>query len=412
MILLNTIYFIPAFATLLWIVLLCFKRKILTQWLMLLLILFCIYYYISYALYISPWTDYQLMVRFDVLNLPISMCILAVNILFVISHSSRKFYDSKWHWLIYVPAIIYLAMAVLLYDLVGLDRVAYCAELNDKGLPIPAEYLTPAFQLHCFITDSLFNALAFVFILVTVYVCARVARVQGYRFGDIYRFFFKGAETTTVRAVCVMDAITISTMIPIALLGRMWMLHHPVVGAIISLLTAISIFLLCYIEYFVEMRRCTLYKLFHLELSPAMTKHHSIHETPSIAPIEESVEVSEVNPVEEVPEGLPKLVYNAFEVDQVYRDIELSIVSLSDHLGTNRTTLSATVNQVFGLSFRQVVNSYRVEAAKKYMLEHPNATQDAIAIECGFSSAQAFNLKFKAATGRAPRAWLMTNLPE
>ena len=409
MILLNAIYFLPAFATLLWIVLFVFKQKTRTQRLMFTLLFFCLYYYISYALYISPWTDYLLMARFDVLNLPVSMAILALNIEFVIAHHTPKFSQNKWHWLIYLPAVAYLFMTVLLYYQVGIDRVAYCVEMNDKGQPLSAEFLTPGYRVHNLVTSVLFNAIAFVAILLTIYICHRVSWIHGYRWGDIYRFFFKSTETSTIRVLCVMDAVTISAMVPLAVLGRMWMLHHPIFSAIMSMLTAFFIFCLNYVEYYIELRRCTLYELSHLELSLSMNKQQPFNSTGLASSVDDD---NDEVIAADIPEGLPRLVHQAFEEQRIYRDPDLSIASLSELLGTNRTTLSATINQCFGVPFRQLITNYRVEAAKAYMLEHPKATQDAIAMECGFSSAQAFNLKFKAATGLAPRAWLLSNHAE
>lgn len=411
MFLLNAIYFIPAFATLLWIVLLCFKRKTLTQQILLLMLFFCLYYYISYALYISPATDYLLMVQFDMLNLPVALAILALNIVFVQTHRSRKFIESKWHWFIYLPAVVYLVLSVLLYNLVGFDRVAYCEELNDRGEALPAEYLTSSYRLHSLVTDVLFNSIAFVGILITLFLCYRLSHKHGYVWGDAYRFFFRGAETSTVRAVSLMDAVTIGSMLPIALVGRMWMLHHPLFSAFMSLFTAAGLFCLCYVEFYLEMGHCTLFRLSHLEFLPTMTNYQSSIPAQRAMSADDSLDDlvvagSSVN----IPEGLPRQVRQAFEEEHIYRDAELNILTLADHLGTNRTTLSATINQCFGMPFRQFLNNYRVEAAKAYMMEHPKATQDAIAMECGFSSAQSFNLKFKAATGLAPRAWLLQNL--
>jgi len=409
MIILNALFFVPAMVSTLWILLLAFKRKNLTQRIFFCLLFFCTYYYISYALYISPWTDYKLMVRFDVFNMPVSMMILALNILFVHSHKNKRLMSSKWHFFIFLPALFYLIAGVLLYDLVGLDRAAYCEQLIDEGKSLPAEYLTPAYLMHSFVSETLFNSFSFVGLVITVYISSRVARFQGYRFGDIYRFFFKGATTTTVRAICLLDSVVMVLMMPIALAGRMWMLHHPVFSVIISLLTAFVMFLLCYVEYLVDLRKCTLFQLSHIDFGSDLKKPDPSNGVSDVVPVDDFQSNNFTESAETMPDSLPAMVRQAFDVDHVYRDPELSIVSLADHLGTNRTTLSLAINQVFGINFRQLVTNYRVEAAKRYMLEHPNATQDAIAVECGFSSAQTFNLKFKVATGQAPRAWLLTN---
>ena len=107
------------------------------------------------------------------------------------------------------------------------------------------------------------------------------------------------------------------------------------------------------------------------------------------------------------PEKLiDKLVYS-MEEEQLFKRVDLTIEMLAEHLGTNRTYLSRTVNQCFSLPVRHWLNSYRIEQSIQYMLEHPEANQNTIARESGFMNASAFNHKFKTVTGVSPRLWLL-----
>ena len=72
--------------------------------------------------------------------------------------------------------------------------------------------------------------------------------------------------------------------------------------------------------------------------------------------------------------------------------------------------LCNVINQQYGVNFRELINRYRLIAAKEYMLEHPSATQKEIALEVGFRDATAFSHKFKALEGMSPMAWLAGQL--
>ena len=93
------------------------------------------------------------------------------------------------------------------------------------------------------------------------------------------------------------------------------------------------------------------------------------------------------------------------EVDMAFLQPDITIEKVSARLGTNRFYISRLVNVEQSMSFRDYVNSLRIEHAKVFMSAHPEATQEQIAEECGFSSASYFNRKFKQITGRSPQDW-------
>jgi len=418
----NALYFIPAICSLLWVVMLTFLKKNQTQRLLLWLLLLCTFYYITYALYISPWTDYDLMVRFSAINMPVSFAIFALNLLYILAHHYQKLVESPWRTVLFIPSLIYLLLFFLIYTQIGFDQTARLEELIDKGDPLPELYQSSLFKVYLF-ADRLFNILCFIGIVLTVYVCMHVAKKQGYKFGDAYRFFTRShTETTPARSVCLMDKLVFLSMMPIAILGRSWMFNHPICGAIISVLTATLLFFLCYVEFYSSVRPFNLFSLAHINLNDEVPPHAvpaseaASSPTASTKVTAESTEeeepildnsTEEAEPLNEVSvKALAERIRDAFLKEHIYLDQNLSVNSLSERLGTNRTTLSMVINQFYGMPFRNLVSYFRVEAAKNYMLQHPDATQDTVASECGFSSAQAFNLKFKQVTGLPPRIWL------
>lgn len=80
----------------------------------------------------------------------------------------------------------------------------------------------------------------------------------------------------------------------------------------------------------------------------------------------------------------------------------LTIVELSNLIGTNRTTLSQYINQEFHLSFRDWINRYRCNEAIQQWNVKPDLTVDEVAKKCGFSSRKYFDLVFLACKGVSP----------
>ena len=93
------------------------------------------------------------------------------------------------------------------------------------------------------------------------------------------------------------------------------------------------------------------------------------------------------------------------EEDQAYLQPDITIEKVSERLGSNRFYVSRQVNVEQSMSFRDYVNSLRIDYAKQYMKQHPDATQEHLAVACGFSSASYFNRKFKQITGHSPQDW-------
>lgn len=91
--------------------------------------------------------------------------------------------------------------------------------------------------------------------------------------------------------------------------------------------------------------------------------------------------------------------------EKAFLQPDISIEKVAAQLGTNRFYISRLVNVEQAMTFRDYINSLRIEYAKDYLKKHPTATQEQVAFACGFSSASYFNRKFKQVAGLSPQDW-------
>lgn len=92
------------------------------------------------------------------------------------------------------------------------------------------------------------------------------------------------------------------------------------------------------------------------------------------------------------------------ESQKLYLNSTLTLDILAEKLSSNRSTLSACINQSSGVNFNQWVNDYRINYIKQRM----TATTDLREIykEAGFNSQNAFYSSFKKRIGCTPKEYL------
>jgi AraC-like DNA-binding protein len=89
------------------------------------------------------------------------------------------------------------------------------------------------------------------------------------------------------------------------------------------------------------------------------------------------------------------------ENDHVYRGMNLNRARLAALAGISEYHLSRVINNFFGKSFNELINSYRVEEAKRRLQSEPTQIT-IIGFEAGFNSIASFNRVFKTMTGMSP----------
>ena len=95
-------------------------------------------------------------------------------------------------------------------------------------------------------------------------------------------------------------------------------------------------------------------------------------------------------------------VYQAFERDKVYKDNEMGLNTLANHIRTDRYKVSQVINEHIALNFYSLLNQYRLKDAKKLLTENPDLSVKTVMYQVGFNSKTCFYGAFKKETGLSP----------
>ena len=115
-----------------------------------------------------------------------------------------------------------------------------------------------------------------------------------------------------------------------------------------------------------------------------------------------------------VVEPIPPLIVRideAMEKKGLFLRTDLSIVSLSEEVGTNRTYVSKAIKDAKGCNFSDYVNRYRMDYALELMKNTPKDSIiiQNIAVQCGCGSIQTFYRYFKMFYNETPTQWIEKN---
>lgn len=110
-----------------------------------------------------------------------------------------------------------------------------------------------------------------------------------------------------------------------------------------------------------------------------------------------------------VPESTPDFsaeVEALFVEKKLHRNHDLSVSQLAREIGTNRSYLSAWLNNTLGTNFCDFVNGYRIADAEAMLAGGDcSMTQDEIATTVGFNSLSTFRRAFIKKHGITPRQY-------
>jgi len=104
-----------------------------------------------------------------------------------------------------------------------------------------------------------------------------------------------------------------------------------------------------------------------------------------------------------VDELVSKINY-LLDKEKLYQETELTLQQLADKLQVPTYLVSQAINDGTNKNFYELINGYRVEEAKKLLLDpkNRNFTILSVAFEAGFNSKTTFNTVFKKFTGLTP----------
>jgi YesN/AraC family two-component response regulator len=97
-------------------------------------------------------------------------------------------------------------------------------------------------------------------------------------------------------------------------------------------------------------------------------------------------------------------INKAMEEEKLYRETELTLHQLASHLQHPSHQVSQAINDGMDKTFYDLINGYRVEEAKRLLLNPKNRSFTILSVgfEAGFNSKTTFNTVFKKFTGLTP----------
>lgn len=98
-------------------------------------------------------------------------------------------------------------------------------------------------------------------------------------------------------------------------------------------------------------------------------------------------------------------IVTLMENEKLYLNPELKVGDVADALGVSRNAVSVCINSHQDCSFSQYVNDYRLQHAKRLLMETPEMKISAVGLESGFANERSFFRAFKSATGMTPKEW-------
>jgi AraC-like DNA-binding protein len=101
---------------------------------------------------------------------------------------------------------------------------------------------------------------------------------------------------------------------------------------------------------------------------------------------------------------LNKLLFQ-FEKEKIYLNSQLNIIDVVQAVGTNRSYLSAIINQNYNQNFCTFVNGYRIEEIERILHQNPNIPNEMLAEKGGFGSMNSMKRAISSKTGMSFTLW-------
>lgn len=412
----TLIYILPCFVCLMWMLSFSFQVKSQRQKVYMWSLAASLIYYLAFSTMARPDTEYSSLIHMDVLLLPAGLAMFSLHNVFVHMHLR----GSRWSlsyllWL--APSLCIAVAGLLMYGIIGFDNAIRVNQMYDQQGTLTAPYGDAIYSIYIMVSKWMFNAVAVALGIALTVQCVMLMRKEGYRLGDVSRFFFAHHRSTPGRVLATLLIAELLTLLPLITSPEVY--DNVLAGIGQSLLIALIKHCQCHVVFFSDdSREVTLHALSHLQNSGQVDTSHKLNETTSATDtVSEAEAVREkgfASESEAAHEGLSRKMQvlserlrELLEVEEIWRDDSLTIVTLAERLNVSRTTVSNMINAYYNQPARDLINHYRIEGVKRYLLDNPTATQEAVAACCGFKSASYLNSKFKEAVGTTPLLWLI-----
>ena len=231
---------------------------------------------------------------------------------------------------------------------------------------------------------------------------------------DNFKMNYSSGNTTRIRGIHTLTILVAVTGLVMAAIpvyeeaSQIWLVTVAVVGQII--LVSLIVSYVINLEFSAEE--------IHNMIDGPDINYDTVHIVQSVRPVSPVHQTGQIPVMNREPvmrvapqNSLIDRIDAAMEQDNLFLRPDLSIVMLSEKVGTNRTYVSKAIKDTKGCNFPDYVNRFRLDYAVEIMKSTP---RDAIviqniAMQCGCGSIQTFYRYFKLFYNETPTQWIERN---
>lgn len=337
------------------------------------------------SLYFSNFEDYktlawsQLIKHITTPLLPFAVLIY----LHILANKKIKL----WQTVAYItfPVLVGTACTTI-YLTIGLDNIAlYLEDIEKAGHILPVYQSNVLYQAYEIVCCTAYDLILWLECIYLFLYALHFLYISGCRWSSIVNFISNKGYLTPLQLQSIFVFPVFLLCMARTFYTRWFLLEHPYISDIVSIFAAMICICFCLVGLYSQLEKLSIWFFI------APIRGNFIYTTEH-----------QLNRNDELHERFKSL----FEEQKPYLQFSLKLEDLAAMLQTNRQYLSHLINTEYKQTFPDYINSLRIKSAQEYMLQHPHATQDEIARNSGFNSAQTFNRRFKLEAGMTPAEWL------
>ncbi|MCQ2068535.1 MAG: AraC family transcriptional regulator [Bacteroidaceae bacterium] len=300
----------------------------------------------------------------------------------------------------FLPAIIYGVLLISAQILMnGAERHAYiCNEILGQNIQMESSV---AYTWMVLIAKKVFNVfMPAQGILVMIYGEFRLNTYT--RMLEDYSTSYTSGKSIKMRGIHVLTILVVVTGLIMSAIPVSESSDHVL---LVVIAVAGQVIMVSLIVSYVMKLEYSAEDIHEMTEEPAAIPVQGVRQRP-VAAVEQPVKK-----VEPVPTTLIGKIDAAMKNDNLFLRADLSIVSLAEIIGTNRTYVSKAIKDAKGCNFSDYVNRYRLEYAVDMLKSLPKEKiiVQNIAMQCGCGSIQTFYRYFKMFYNETPTQWLEKN---
>lgn len=313
---------------------------------------------------------------------------------------------------VFMPALIYAVLLISAQSLMNsAERHAYiCNEILGQEIQMESSV---AYAWMVTVAKKIFGIfMPAQGIVVMIYGEFRLNTYL--RMLDNFKMNYSSGNTTRIRGIHTLTILVAVTGLVMAAIpvyeeaSQIWLVTVAVVGQII--LVSLIVSYVINLEFSAEE--------IHNMIDGPDINYDTVHIVQPVRPVSPAHQTGQIPVMNREPvmrvapqNSLIDKIDAAMEQDNLFLRPDLSIVMLSEKVGTNRTYVSKAIKDTKGCNFPDYVNRFRLDYAVEIMKSTP---KDAIviqniAMQCGCGSIQTFYRYFKLFFKETPTQWIERN---